>query len=131
MWLAPAMGRTMTLALLGIVLAAASGCVPGTRSADCDEPTATIELELSATTLTPDDPAACKDQELTVEVASEVDGFLHIHGYDEEVPAAEVSAGETLTLTFTAIRSGQFPIELHPADDPTGIGVGLLTVHEP
>src|SRR3990170_1283170 len=76
-------------------------------------------------------PAACRGQDVTLVVASKLDGIIHIHGYDATVPATEVKAGEELRLTFEAERSGQFPIELHPAGDPQGIGVGVFTVHEP
>ena len=54
-----------------------------------------------------------------------------VHGYDEAVPATTVTSGESVTLEFTASRSGQFPIELHGGDDPEGMDVGILTVHEP
>jgi hypothetical protein len=46
------------------------------------------------------------------------------------VPATAVVAGETLELSFSATRSGQFPIELHLGDDPRGADIGILTVHE-
>ena len=48
-----------------------------------------------------------------------------------DAPSIEVAAGEDLQLTFTAERVGQFPIELHPADDPQGVELGVFTVHEP
>ena len=70
-------------------------------------------------------------REVTLVVDSETDGVLPIHGYDEAVPATTVHEGDTITLDFTASRSGQFPIELHPGDDPEGIAVGIFTVHEP
>ena len=60
---------------------------------------------------------------------TEVDAVFHIHGYDESVPATQVAAGATTTITFTAQRAGQFPIEIHPGDDPRGVEVGILTVH--
>ena len=63
---------------------------------------------------------------LTVE--PQVDGVLHIHGYDAE--AREVRAGTQLDLDFTADHSGQFVIELHTDALPAGIGVGVFTVHE-
>jgi hypothetical protein len=46
------------------------------------------------------------------------------------VPATTVTAGEVVVLAFSAERSGQFPIELHPTDDPQGVSVGIFTVHE-
>lgn len=108
-----------------------AGCVAEAPTANCDGETATLELELEADSLDPDDPAVCRDQEVTIEIESEVDGVFHVHGYDEALPATEVTEGETTTVAFTADRSGQFPIEFHAADDPAGIEIGVLTVHEP
>jgi voltage-gated potassium channel Kch len=114
--------------LVSVVLAA---CVSQDRPATCDEPTATLEVTLTAEGLSPKAPAVCRDHEVTLVVDSSVDGTLHIHGYDEDVPATGVTAGEELRLEFTATRSGQFPIELHPDEDPRGVDVGVFTVYEP
>ncbi|MFJ2898763.1 hypothetical protein ACIO87_28200 [Streptomyces sp. NPDC087218] len=38
---------------------------------------------------------------------------LHVHGYDKE---ARLPAGRTVTLTFTADRSGLFEVETHESD---------------
>lgn len=122
--------RRAVLPFLVALALAISGCVTQNRPADCDEPERTIELTVTATTLEPNDPAACRDQLVTLLVASEVDGVIHIHGLDAVVPATTTTAGEELALEFTAERSGQFPIELHPADDPQGVTIGILTVHE-
>ena len=120
--------RTLVLVLL---LLAVSACVDQRRPEGCGEPSVEVELRLTADVLDPSDPAVCRDQEVTLVVASDVDGTIHVHGYDEHLPASEVTAGEDLRLEFVAERSGQFPIELHPAEDPQGIEVGILTVHEP
>jgi copper resistance protein C len=122
--------RAATPALLVVALIVV-GCVTEPASADCEAETATLALELEVDSLEPDDPAVCRDQEVTLEIDSEVDGVFHVHGYDEALPATEVTADETTTLTFTANRSGQFPIEFHGADDPTGVEIGVLTIHEP
>jgi hypothetical protein len=90
-----------------------------------------IELTLSATTLTPSDVAVCRDDEITLVVRPEVDGVFHVHGYDEELPATNVTAGQAVELVFTATQSGQFPIELHTDEHTQGVDVGLLTVNEP
>jgi hypothetical protein len=115
----------MLVACVGL-LAACIGQSPA-----CEALPEEIELTLSATTLTPSDPAVCRGDEVTLTVSSEVDGVLHVHGYDEDVPATNVAAGEVLDLEFTATRSGQFPIELHTDEDTEGVNVGLFTVHEP
>jgi hypothetical protein len=122
--------------LMALVIAAAVGLVAcveeGCPDDDaCSAPAVEIELTLDADSLTPNDPAVCGGQAVTLVIDSAVDGIIHIHGYDEWVPATEVQADEELRLTFDAERTGQFPIELHPADDPAGVGIGVFTVHEP
>ena len=119
-WLAAA----CVVAVLALV-----GCVGG--GADCAELPGRIELTLTSGTLEPSDPAVCRGQEVTLVVTAEADGIVHIHGYDAEVPATEVTAGEPVEIAFTAARSGQFPIEFHPAEDSRGESVGIFTVHEP
>jgi len=108
---------------------AAAGCIGG--SPTCDALPTAIDLTLTADSLTPQDPAVCRDRDVTLAVTSNVDGVFHIHGYDEEVPATTVTAGEPVELTFTASRSGQFPIELHTDENTQGVNVGIFTVHEP
>ena len=106
-----------------------TGCIGGNR--DCESLPTRIELEISADTLTPSDPSVCRDQEVTLVVAPAVDGVIHIHGYDEQVPATSVAAGEVTELVFTATRAGQFPIEFHTDDNIEGASVGVFTVNEP
>jgi hypothetical protein len=72
----------------------------------------------------------CRGQEVTIRVTVERDAVFHLHGYDEELPAREVRAGEDVTLTFAATRAGQFPIEIHTTDGPAEAQVGTLVVHE-
>lgn len=115
------------LALLGATVVAA--CIGG--PAVCDTLPAEIELTLTADTLTPSDPAVCRGSDVTLTITAEVDGVLHIHGYDAEVPATPVTQHDVVELAFTAERSGQFPIELHTDENTQGINVGLFTVHEP
>ena len=68
-----------------LVVGLLGACIGG--DADCAALPTRIELTLSADELTPADPAVCRDREVTLVVTSEVDGVLHIHGYDDEVPA--------------------------------------------
>jgi hypothetical protein len=121
--------RMHRILLVGFALAALTGCIGG-GTANCSADAMTLDLTLTAASLSPDDPRACRDQQVTLRIDADVDGLLHIHGYDDQVPATEVAAGEETVLEFTAVRSGQYPIEFHPADDPEGVGVGILTVDE-
>ena len=114
----------------GLLLAVAlAGCIGG--DPDCAALPTRIELTLTADRLTPSSPAVCRDREVTLIVTSEVDGVLHIHGYDEHVPATTVTAGEVTEIVFTTGRSGQFPIELHTDENTQGVALGIFTVHEP
>jgi hypothetical protein len=115
-------------AALGLALVA---CVTDTRPSTCGEPSVRLDLTLEADALMPSAPAVCRDQEVTLVVDVRVDGILHIHGYDDQVGATEVRSGEPTELSFTAVRSGQFSIELHTDADPQGRSLGILTVHEP
>ncbi|MCC6625825.1 MAG: hypothetical protein IT340_00360 [Chloroflexi bacterium] len=119
----------ITFAILGLCLLAA--CVSDARPSNCGEPTARIEITVSIESMTPSKLDVCRDQDVTLVIASQVDGFLHVHGYDEVVGVTEISTDDTREVDFKATRAGQFPIELHPGSDPTGIEVGILTVHEP
>lgn len=120
------------VALVAVVIVVVA-CVPtgGPSPEACAAPSVTLELALSSDGLAPGAPAVCRDQDVTLAVDSSVDGVLHVHGYDSEVPAFEVAAGEVTEIAFVAGRSGQFPIEFHSTDDPTGVEVGVFTVHEP
>jgi hypothetical protein len=119
----------MLIGVLGTLVGLLGACVG--PSAECEALPSEIELTLSATTLTPSDPAVCRGDAVTLIVRPQVDGVLHVHGYDEDLPASAVTAGEVIELDFTATRSGEFPIELHTDQNTQGVSVGLLTVHEP
>jgi len=126
--------RTLSAAVaasLLLLLATVTACVSDPqRPADCDAGAVQRQATLGAERLDPDAINVCRDQRVTLDIAVEQDGVLHLHGYEEEAPATEVHAGENVQLAFRAVRSGQFPIELH---QPNGVEaeVGILTVHEP
>jgi hypothetical protein len=119
------------IALAALVAAAlVTGCVSQDRPETCDADEAAIEVTVTATGMEPNDPAACRGQDLVITVHPEVDGVLHIHGLDAVVPATTITDGDDITLAFEADRSGQFPIELHLPGTAQGVSVGVLTLHE-
>ena len=124
------MHRRAAVSTIVLVAGVLVGCVTENRPATCNADKTTIELTMSASALTPNDPAACRGQIVTMTLDPEVNGVFHIHGLDTVVPATPIRSGEPVTLEFTADRSGQFPIELHLADDPTGVSLGIFTVYE-
>lgn len=123
--------RRALLLVSGVV--ALAGCVSDNRPDDatCGAPAIELAVVLTADALTGDELSVCRDQEITLAVEPEVSGVLHIHGYDSQVPATNVVAGESVELVFVAARSGQFPIEFHALEDPRGVELGIFTVHEP
>jgi hypothetical protein len=116
--------------LLALGLVVIAGCVDPSTPADCGETSVTRELTLTGTELGGDAPSVCRGQEVTLGFTADGDGILHIHGYDEQIPATEYHADERIELTFEASVSGQFPIEIHTADNSEGQEIGIFTVHE-
>jgi hypothetical protein len=124
----PVRGLVVT-ALASMALAA--GCVPDAGlPSTCHDPSVRFEATLVEERLEPANFAACRDQEVTIAFTIERDGILHLHGYDEDVPATSVHAGDEVDFTFVA-KAGAFPIALHTDDGPAEVTVGTLTVHEP
>jgi hypothetical protein len=114
--------------MLILVAAMATGCLP---AATCPETSIALAATVSADAMDPSSLTACRGQDVTLEITSETDGILHIHGYDEQVPATPLEPGEERTLEFTADVAGQFVIELHARDGETETEIGILTVNEP
>jgi hypothetical protein len=107
-----------------------AGCVDQNVPADCGEPAVTRELTLAGVELGGDRPSVCRGQDVMLGFTADGDGVLHVHGYDEQVPAVEYRAGERIELSFTATVSGQFPIEIHTDENAEGQEIGIFTVHE-
>ena len=122
--------RSLPALLSALVLTA---CVAETAPSQgaCAADAVAIEVAVSADGMTPTNLQACRGQTVELVVRSEVDGVFHVHGYDDQVGAVTIEDGVDTRLEFAAARSGQFPVELHPADDPEGVSIGLFTVHEP
>lgn len=119
--------RIPAAAVAALLLAA---CVPATDLPDnCDEDAVTIQATLVEERLEPGTLEVCRGQQVTIELSVERDAVVHFHGYDEQLPAREVRAGEDVTLEFQASRAGQFPIEIH-ASDVAEAQAGTLIVHE-
>ncbi len=108
-----------------------AGCVDADRPETCGADVVTLEVTVAADGMEPNPAEMCTGQDVTLTLRPEVDGVFHVHGLDTHVPATTIVDGEPLDLTFTPDRSGQFPVELHLADDPRGIAIGIITIYEP
>src|SRR6266851_5618578 len=59
-------------------------------------------------TMTPSDLSARQNDNVTINVTSDTDGEVHLHGYDIIFAA---KAGQAVSKTFKAVSTGDFPIE--------------------
>ncbi|MFF9349760.1 hypothetical protein [Streptomyces sp. NPDC014734] len=78
-------------------------------------PDTALAIEISDSRVSPAPGRTDVRKGATVElrVRSDRDDTLHVHGYDKE---ARLPAGKTVTLTFTADRTGLFEVETHESD---------------
>jgi hypothetical protein len=72
-------------------------------------------------TMSPRDPSAHQNDTVTMNVTSDGDGEVHLHGYDI---IFDTKKGQTVTKTFKADKSGTWPIEW----ESTSTELGRLTV---
>ncbi|WP_241989847.1 MULTISPECIES: hypothetical protein [unclassified Streptomyces] len=91
------------------------GGAPASPTAPPDDGTTTVTVTVEHGTVRPAPGRTGIDKGSTVRlrVRSDRDDTLHVHGYDKE---AELPAGRTVTLTFTADRAGLFEVETHESD---------------
>ena len=70
----------------------------------------TIDLRVSGTTMTPNNPSAHQGDRVTMTITADKAEEIHLHGYD--IPFEVPSAGGHVTHTFTADKSGSFEMEI-------------------
>ena len=123
--------RTRAARLLAVPLVLlVAGCVDQDRPAACDADELSLEVTVGADGMEPNPLEACEGQTVSMTVIPEIDGVFHIHGYDRAVPATTIVAGEETVLDFAAELTGQFLVELHPAESGQGVDIGIFTVYE-
>ena len=82
----------------------------------------TVNVTVTAgKTMNPSDWAANQNDTVTVNIKSDTDGEVHLHGYDIHF---ETKAGQSISQTFKADKSGKFPIEW----ESTSTDLGQLVV---
>lgn len=104
---------------VGSALVQATTTLGGATSAPAPAPaptpgtTAEISVRDGKVSPAPGRTEVKKGQTVRLKVRSDRDDTLHVHGYDKE---ARLPAGRTVTLTFTADRTGLFEVETHESD---------------
>lgn len=110
------MTRVARVLLPFVLVIGLSGC----SMPNSVEPT-TIRLDITASApAEPREEAVELGSMVTMEVTSEVDGLLHVHGFEEKF---DLVAGETSEATFKASMTGAFEVETH---DPEGVWIKLV-----
>ncbi|MFB8089720.1 hypothetical protein [Streptomyces sp. NPDC055992] len=105
-----AVGSTPVRAAATLTEAAASA---GAEQPDENTTTVDITLKGGKVSPAPGRTEIKKGRTVRLRVRSDRDDTLHVHGYDKE---AELPAGRTVTVTFTADRTGLFEVETHESD---------------
>lgn len=67
--------------------------------------------------MSPSQLTAHHNDNVTINVSSDTDGEVHLHGYDIHF---ETKAGQTVSHTFKAINTGSFDIEWESTSQPLG-----------
>jgi hypothetical protein len=82
----------------------------------------TLSVDVSGDRMTPDTLSAGQNDQLTLHVTADKKEEIHLHGYNIvfEVPAA----GQTVTHSFKADKTGSFEIEI----EDTSTHLGQLNV---
>jgi hypothetical protein len=67
--------------------------------------------------MTPSDLSAHHNDNVTINITSDTDGEVHLHGYDIHF---ETRAGQVVSKTFKAVNTGDFEIEWESTSTPLG-----------
>src|SRR6266852_1564577 len=70
-----------------------------------------------AKSMSPSDLLAHHNDTVTINVTSDTDGEVHLHGYDIHF---DTKAGQVVAQTFKAVSTGDFPIEWESTSTPLG-----------
>jgi hypothetical protein len=108
------------IAIVGVVLVAFVIVVGVLVFANQPHGGAKVTINLTVTgakSMTPDNPRAHQNDIVTINVKSDTSGEVHLHGYDL---AFNTVAGQTVSNTFTADKTGSFEIEWEDTSTPLG-----------
>lgn len=112
--------RVLIVAAVLVVFVIAAGILIYTNSHAGQN----VTLDVTVTggkTMKPSDWKANQNDTVTVNIKSDKDGEVHLHGYDIHF---ETRAGQTVSKTFKADKSGAYPIEW----ESTSTDLGQLVV---
>ena len=109
--------RLPILALVvGIFVVIGGYVIYSSRSAGGQNVTINVTVT-GAKSMSPSDLTAHQNDTVTINVTSDTDGEVHVHGYDIGI---STKAGEVVSQTFKADKAGDFQIEWEETEAPLG-----------
>jgi len=116
------MRAPIVIAAAVVVFLAFGGYLVFARSASGGGVPRTVAVTVVGTRMTPRVISVHRGDRVTMNVTVDKQEEIHLHGYDIKFEAAR--AGDTVSHTFTADKTGNFDIEI----EDTGTGLGSLQV---
>jgi hypothetical protein len=78
----------------------------------------TLSVNVSGSRMSPDKLGATQNQQITLQVTADKKEEIHLHGYDIHFEVG--GAGQTVTHSFKADKTGSFEIEIENTGKPLG-----------
>jgi len=108
--------RVVIAAVLVVFVAAAAALIFINRGQGGQNVTLNVTVT-GAKSMQPTDLAVDQNDNVTMKITSDTDGEVHLHGYDLSF---QVKAGQVVSETFKADKTGDFPIEWESTSAPLG-----------
>jgi hypothetical protein len=112
-----ARNRAVVLAVVIVVFLAAGGFLIARNVGGGGRPVS-IDLTVNGSTMTPDTPTAKQGDKVTMTITADKAEEVHLHGYD--IQFVVPSAGGKVTHTFTADKTGAWPMEIEQSGTSLG-----------
>ena len=103
-------------AVLVVFIAVGGYLIFANRSAGGKPVTINVTVT-GGTTMKPPQLSAHHNDAVTINVSSDTDGEVHLHGYNI---IFEAKAGQVVSQMFKAVNTGDFPIEWETTSTPLG-----------
>jgi hypothetical protein len=117
------MSRNRIAVVIGVlvVFVLAGGILIYTSRSGGGRPVTFNVTVTGAKTMNPSDLATHQNDTVTINITSDTDGEVHLHGYDISF---DTKKGQVVSKTFKADKTGNFDIEW----ESTSMGLGRLVV---
>jgi hypothetical protein len=100
----------LVIAAVVLVIVAIGGLLILRNSGSSAAGPRTLSVTVTGTTMSPNQLAATQNQQITLQVTADRKEEIHLHGYDIHFEVG--GAGQTVTHSFKADKTGSFEIEI-------------------